>query len=137
LQARPRSSSEEPENSGAASNNGSHASLGITGVTVDTDLAKELNLNQSQDGVLIEQIEQNSAADEAGLHGSFKTITINGSRVLVGGDVITAANGEAIHSIQDLQTIIAQAKPGDKMTLTILRDGREQQITVTLGERSN
>jgi len=138
LQARPRTDSQDTGNTGStASNNGNHASLGITGVTVDSNLAQELNLNQNQDGVLIEQIEQNSPADEAGLHGSFKPITINGSRVLVGGDVITAANNEAIHSIQDLQTIIAQAKPGDKMTLTILRDGKEQNITLTLGERSN
>ncbi len=137
LQARPRTDNQDTGKTETAQNNGSHAWLGIAGVTVNSDLAQALNLDQKQDGVLIEQIEQNSPADEAGLHGSFKPVTINGSRVLVGGDIITAADGEAVHSIQDLQAVIAQAKPGDKMTLTILRDGKEQKITLTLGEQSN
>jgi S1-C subfamily serine protease len=137
LQARPRSDSQNTGTTETTQNNGNHAWLGIAGVTVNADLAQALNLDQNQDGVLIEQIEHNSPADEAGLHGSFKPVTINGAHVLTGGDIITAANDEAIHSIQDLQAAIAQAQPGDKMTLTILRDGKEQNITLTLGDRSN
>ena len=137
LQARPHTDSQETGQTGTAANNGSHAWLGIAGVSVNADLASALNLDQKQDGVLIEQIEQNSPADEAGLHGSFKPITLNGSRVLVGGDIITAANDAAIQTIQDLQALIAQAQPGDKLTLTILRDGKEQKITLTLGEHAN
>ena len=137
LQARPQANNQTTVASGTTQNNSGQAWLGITGATVNQDLAATMNLNSNQDGVLIEQIEQGSPADNAGLHGSFKPTTINGQSILVGGDIITAVDGQAIHNVQDLQSIIAQASPGDKLTLTILRDGQEQSINLTLGERPN
>lgn len=51
------------------------------------------------------------------------------------GDVVTAADGQPIANFEDLLTAVAFKRPGDTMTLTVFRNGQEQQITVTLGER--
>jgi serine protease Do len=74
-------------------------------------------------------------ADEAGLRGSDSTITFQGRNIRVGGDVITAVNGEALVSNSDLPRIISLLDPGDVVTLDIVRDGDEQQIDIELGER--
>ncbi|MFZ0545386.1 MAG: PDZ domain-containing protein, partial [Candidatus Promineifilaceae bacterium] len=137
LQARPQSNTSS-SNQGVSTQEGNgNAWLGVSGVTLNSDLAQEMDLNQNQDGVLIELIEQGSPADDAGLHGSYKPATINGERILVGGDVIIKANGETIHNTQDIQAVLNQSKPGDNLDLTVLRNGQEQEISLTLGERGN
>lgn len=50
------------------------------------------------------------------------------------GDIITKVGGKAIDEDQSLSTLINGNKPGDKVELTVLRDGNEQKIQVTLGE---
>jgi 2-alkenal reductase len=92
-----------------------------------------MNLSGDQQGVLIEQVQQGSPADQAGLRGSFKPVTVDGQEMLVGGDVITAVDGQAITAMNDLSAALAQTQPGQTVTLTILRDGQEQQVQVTLG----
>jgi S1-C subfamily serine protease len=108
--------------------------LGIQGVTITPDVAQALDLPAGQKGVLIEQVEVSSPADEAGLRGSYKPMIIAGQSLAVGGDIITAIDGHAISSTKDLQTLIQQAEPGQKVRLTILRDGKEQQLSLTLAE---
>jgi len=62
---------------------------------------------------------------------------VDGQRILIGGDVIVAWEGKAITSTDDLQQALAQVQPGDRITLSILRGGRQRDVTVTLGERPN
>ncbi len=45
---------------------------------------------------------------------------------MIGGDIITAYNGDAVESVQDLRSKILRASPGDEIRLTILRDGYER-----------
>ena len=106
--------------------------LGIAGEPLTPDINKQMNLPDSQIGVLVEQVQSGSPADKGGLQGSFKPVLINGQRVLVGGDVITAIDGNAIANFNDLQSFMQNAKPGQDVKLTILRDGKEQTLTVTL-----
>jgi len=118
-----------------ASNNDSTtpgAWLGIAAEDMTPAIAKEMNLPDNQSGILVEQVQAGSPADQAGLQGSFKPLLINGTRVLVGGDVITAIDGTPIATFDDLQTFMQTAKPGQQVKLTILRDGKEQTLTVTL-----
>jgi S1-C subfamily serine protease len=84
---------------------------------------------------MVGRVEVDSPADQAGLHGSYQAVTINGQRQLVGGDIITAINGQPVHDINDLQTFIAQAKPGQKAEFTILRDGKQMDVSLTLNRR--
>ena len=108
--------------------------LGIMGTTVDESIAKEMNLPSGQQGVLATQVQSGSLADTAGLRGGSKSVTINGQQVKIGGDIITAVNGQPIASIQELKAALAQLTPDQELSLTILRDGKEIQITVQSGQ---
>lgn len=109
--------------------------LGIQGMTVIPDIAEEMDLPSDQEGILVVGVEAESPADNAGLRGSYKNITIDGEQVVIGGDIITAVDGEAVSDEEALQAIIDSAAPGDTITLTILRDGEEQEREVTLEEQ--
>lgn len=109
--------------------------LGIRGITVTPEVAQAMDLSADQQGVLVERVEIGSPADEAGLHGSFKAVTIQGQRTLVGGDVIVAVDGQPVSQIDDLTAFLKQAQPGQDVTLTVLRDGKQLDLAVTLAEQ--
>ncbi len=98
-------------------------------------MAQAMNLPEDQTGVLIAQVEMNSPADQAGLRGSYKPTQTDGEQVLVGGDVIIAIDDQKVTQIEDLVNYLRNAKPGDEVTLTVLRNGEEVEVPVTLGER--
>jgi len=104
-------------------------------LTLTPEIAQAMNLSSDQQGVLVSQVQSNSPADQAGLQGSDNPVTIGGQQLLVGGDVITAVDGQPIASMQDLQSLLQEETPGQTITLTILRDGNQQQVEVVLGER--
>jgi len=108
--------------------------LGIQGATVDQSIDKEMNLPSDQTGVLVTQVQSGSLADTAGLRAGSKTVTINGQQVNVGGDVITALNGQTITSIQELKAALGQLTSDQGLALTILRDGHEIQIAIQPGQ---
>jgi S1-C subfamily serine protease len=111
--------------------------LGIRGITLTPSISKEMSLPENIHGVLIEQIEVGSLADEAGLVGSTKPVTADGDQILIGGDVITAFDGHAINTIEDLAGFLSQASSGDHVSLTLQRGDKTIQIPVTLGARAN
>ena len=94
-----------------------------------------MDLASDQAGVLIEQVVQDSPAHTAGLRGSYKTLVLNGQRVLIGGDVITAMEGQAIEKALDLAVLMQQTKVGQTVNLTVLRDGDQIEVPVKLTER--
>jgi 2-alkenal reductase len=132
LAARPAS---EASGSQAGSPGTSGAYLGIAGLTLTPEIAQAMNLPSEQEGVLVSQVQINSPADQAGLQGSDTPVTIGGQQLLVGGDVVTAVDGQPIISMQDLQGLLQEKIPGQTVTLTILRDGNPQKVEVVLGER--
>jgi 2-alkenal reductase len=78
---------------------------------------------------------EDGPADEAGLRGSDSQIRFQGQDLDVGGDVITAVDGEDVVANSDLPRLIGEFDPGDEIALDIIRDGEEQQVEITLGER--
>ena len=113
-----------------------HPFLGIRGGTLSNELAQELNLPDGQRGVLVAEVTEGGPAEEAGLQGSDQQIEINGLPVDVGGDIITAADGLAIEGIDDLIAFLERhTQVGQKIELTILRDGEEEKIEVKLVAR--
>lgn len=133
LTARPKSETQQEQ---AQSSPAGGAWLGVWGLTVTSEIADAMNLPSGQTGVLIEQVQQGSPADQAGLRGSYKPVTINGSRVLVGGDIIIAVNDEPVNETEELQALVQRFEPGREVVLTLLRDGERMQIAVILGERT-
>jgi serine protease Do len=121
-------------NPNANSNTQAPVWLGIAGEPLTPEINKEMNLPNDQNGLLIEQVQSGSPADQAGLQGSFKPVLINGQRILIGGDVITAIDGKSLASFDDLQAYLQTAKPGQQVQLTILRNGKPQTLTATLAE---
>lgn len=113
----------------------SEAWLGITSADLTEEIALEMGLDRQQQGVLIQQITANSPADEASLIGSYKPFEINGEEVMIGGDIITKVDDLNITRNDDLLRAIGLYEPEDEITLTILREGTEIQVDVTLGER--
>jgi len=128
LAARPGTDDEEepPQAAGAW--------LGVFGVDLTPPVAEEMDLGADTEGVLVQEVISGSPADQAGLRGSFRTVTIEGVEVLVGGDVITSVGGEKVSTMQDLVSAIRNREPGDEVSLAIIRDGEESEVTVTLEE---
>jgi S1-C subfamily serine protease len=131
LAARPSAQERGSENARSATRG---IVLGIQGKTVYDAIAKEMNLPNGQTGTLVEQVEPGSLADQEGLQGGSKSVTINGQQVNIGGDIITAINGQPVASIQELKAALAQLTPDQELSLTILRGGEEMQITVQPGQ---
>ncbi len=113
-----------------------HPWLGIAGGTLLSAYAEAMNLNPDQRGVLVAEVLEDSPADKAGLVGSNQEVTIDGFPAQIGGDVIIQIDDQPILEFDDLLAyIVRQTKPGQEVTLTILRDGEEMQVQVTMEAR--
>jgi S1-C subfamily serine protease len=104
--------------------------LGILGTDMNASIAKEMNLSQDQQGVLVEQVQPGSLADTMGLRAGTKTVTLNGQQIIVGGDVITMVNGKSIATIDELKSELAGLPTDHPLSLTVLRDGKEIEMQV-------
>jgi 2-alkenal reductase len=111
--------------------------LGITGVTLSPEIAQAMNLSADQQGVLIEQVAGGSPAEKAGLQGGHDSVIIQGSQVLVGGDVIVAWEGQQVTQFEQLRALVGESRPDQEVTLTVLRSGAQTEVKVTLEARSN
>ena len=111
-----------------------YAYIGVSSQALYPQLAHHLGLDTDYGG-LIAKVVPGGPADKAGLKGADHTIHFQASPVRVGGDVILAVNGKKVVGPSDLSIFISQYKPGDHVTLQILRDGQHQSIDVTLGTR--
>ena len=114
-----------------------NAWLGIRGADVTAGLAEAAKLPSDVKGVLVQQVENNSPAEKAGLRGGTESVTVNGEQVMVGGDVITAIDGQAVSGIQSLRNILAKHNSGDNVSLEVLRDGQLVALQVTLASYPN
>jgi S1-C subfamily serine protease len=108
--------------------------LGIQGMTVNQSVAKEMNLPDQQQGVLVVQVQSGSLAETAGLRAGTKPATIDGQQVNVGGDIITEVNGQSVASLEELKAALAQLSSDQKLSLTILRDGKQVEVTLSPGK---
>jgi S1-C subfamily serine protease len=111
-----------------------HAYLGIEGGTITAELAKAVNL-PVKEGVLIQSVEKGGPSDKAGIEGGSTQATIGGAEITLGGDIITEADGKKITNMEQIIELVNSKKPGDEVTLKLLRDGNDKTATVTLGTR--
>lgn len=104
----------------------SRAYVGVYGVDITADVAKEYNLPVSAGAYLYNtskysSVIKDSPADKAGLKDK---------------DIVTAVNGAKIGTAGSLSSLIGEYKPGDTVQLTVIRDGKEIAVNVTLGAYS-
>jgi len=106
--------------------------LGIQGAFSLAEVGDQFDLPIER-GVVVGGVVDGGPVARAGLRGSVISRTGSISRL---GDVILAFNGQPVRSYEDLiATLVKNHQPGDRVTLTVWRDGRQLDLVVTLGER--
>ena len=111
-----------------------HGYLGISGATITPELAQAFNL-PVEEGVLVQQVEEGGPAAAAGIQGATTAATVEGQEFGLGGDIITAVNGEPIASTEDLIEQIEDLHAGETVELTVNREGQTATVSVKLAER--
>jgi S1-C subfamily serine protease len=111
-----------------------HAYLGISGTTIDPQIADGLNLPVDS-GVLVQEAVRGGPADKAGIQGGDTAATIDGANLRLGGDIITRIDGRRINSMDQVVSIVNGASPGDALEVTVVRGGDPRSFTVTLADR--
>ncbi len=110
--------------------------LGIQGVDVTPNIITAMSLPASTHGTLLTSVTTGSPAAVAGLKGGTSSRIIGGVLIPIGGDVITAADGQKMKGIYDLILYMQRNKrPGDVVAFTIIRAGTTITVNVTLGTR--
>jgi serine protease Do len=95
-----------------------HPSMGIAYVALTPALAAQLGINHDR-GDVVAQVMPGSPAQQAGLQR---------------GDVIIKIDNTALQSESDLARAISRHRPGDKVTLTVVRNNQTMNVSVTLGQ---
>jgi S1-C subfamily serine protease len=87
-------------------------------------------------GLVIREVSRNTPASKAGLVGGTRTQAFQGGQaeISLGGDVVTAVNGQPVDSLEDLQSGLIDRKVGDTVTLTLVRGGKTRQVKLTLDQ---
>jgi S1-C subfamily serine protease len=111
-----------------------HAYLGVQTQAVNEVLAQTYRLPVNS-GVIIAEVIPGSPADDAGLRDGDRSVIVGGTSYTLGGDIVTAADGEQVASPDDLRRLIGEKDPGDAMTLDIRRGESKRTVSVTLGRR--
>ena len=109
--------------------------LGIQGTDVTPEIANAMSLKKGQTGALVVQVTSGGPADEAGIRGSYKPYEVNGEQILIGGDVITMIDRSKIDNTDTLINTLNGLKPGDRVKIALLRDGKPINVNVKLGEK--
>jgi len=109
--------------------------MGVVGGDLTPTLVSAMSLPVER-GAYISQIAPGGPSESIGLKGSSGEESVDGRAVEVGGDVIIAVNDQKVASFDDLLVYIAlNTRPGDKVTLTIVRDGQTKEVGLTLAGR--
>lgn len=103
--------------------------LGIEGTPVTRELAEKLKL-KAEKGVYVVNVLSDSPAEKAGLVKADD----GGNEPGPGGDIITAVDGKAVASVQDMLSYFNGKRPGDKVTLSVIRGDQQISVPVELGE---
>jgi 2-alkenal reductase len=108
--------------------------VGVSTQSVYPQLAARFALGTPR-GALIQQVVAGGPADEAGLRAGTRRATFQEQPWRIGGDIITKIDGSPVRRDVDLARGLDRHAPGDRVTLTVVRDGRAREVPVRLGTR--
>lgn len=109
-----------------------HPWTGLLGYSITSDLAQRLNL-PVEEGILVAQLYRGGPADAAGIHGAGQEVIIGNRRYLIGGDIITAVNGQPVKDWTGLTEYLElQTAVNDVITLSLIRQGQNFETRLTL-----
>ena len=111
-----------------------HAYMGVLFASVTPAVAEANGLDRPR-GVLVDEVLEGGPSDGV-LKSSDDEEFVDGELVPVGGDVVTAMDDTEVTTMEDLSSFLAlDTSPGKTVSLTVLRDGTEQTVDLTLGSR--
>jgi S1-C subfamily serine protease len=116
-----------------------HPNLGISGIPVSAlgqTARRQLGIpDVVEDGVLA--LEVSDPARQAGVQGGTTPVVVGALRALAGGDIIVAVDGQPVGTPGELRGFIDNThRPGDSVTLTVIRNEQRIDVPVQLGERA-
>ena len=111
-----------------------YAYLGVTTVALYPQLAEKIGVD-AEVGSLVDTIQEGSPAEEAGLRAGDQRIQFQGANFRVGGDLITAIDGQELVDGEDLPELVSRYDPGETVTLEVLRDGEPEEVEITFATR--
>ncbi len=108
--------------------------LGMQGRALDDKISGVVRMPLTP-GYLVEVVYDGSPADRAGVRGGNLSVVIQGEEYLLGGDIVTAIQGTPVRNHQDYLARVKALRPGQRVKLSIFRDGHQKEITLTVAER--
>jgi serine protease Do len=112
-----------------------HPYIGIAGVDMSPEIAREMGLNDSR-GFMVTEVTSGSPAERSGIRGGGALKDINGRQIELGGDVIVAVDNVTVRKIEDLLSYLqSERSVGETVILNVLRDGNIQEINMTVAAR--
>jgi 2-alkenal reductase len=109
--------------------------LGVRGGNVNPTLVMAMDLPIDR-GAYIVNVSPDGPSDQAGLHGANEQVVVDGRVLETGGDVVVAIDGQPVSTFNDLLVYIAlQTRPGQDVTLTIVRNSKKSDITFPVQAR--
>ncbi|MFB0537010.1 MAG: S1C family serine protease, partial [Anaerolineae bacterium] len=117
-----------------------HPWLGVSVLPFEAEgaqILREAGMDVPVDaGLLVAEVVPNSPAAKAGIRAGDRAVSIGNTRIPVGGDIITAINGEPIANFQELTVYLeTETQVEDTVEMNLVRDGQEMRVSVTLAER--
>ena len=117
-----------------------HPWLGVQPLSLTPERARvfrEAGMDVPVDeGLLIIEAVSGGPASQAGIRGGDRVVDFGNVRIPLGGDIVTAVNGEPVSNLQELTVYLeTETEVGDTVEVTIFRDGVEQNVAVALDER--
>jgi S1-C subfamily serine protease len=109
-----------------------HAFLGVSVVPITSQIAKLFNL-PTRAGVMVTSVDKGSGADHAGIRQGTTKVIVQGMTYPLGGDIIVSADHQPVTTLDELRSVVARHKPGDKIALQLYRHGQKKTVTVKLG----
>jgi S1-C subfamily serine protease len=110
------------------------AYLGIEGTSVWPQLSQALDL-PADEGILIERVQPGGPAANAGIRGGNRAVVAGLMRLVIGGDLLVAIDGQKVAQNLDVNVLLNRKRPGDVVTLTIYRGNSKMDVKATLGDR--
>jgi S1-C subfamily serine protease len=107
--------------------------LGVVTIPISADLADEMGLPVDY-GLLILQVTPGGAADQAGLRGGTERAYLGNKLIMLGGDLIVAIDGQKVEDEMDLSQLMNNHRAGDTVKITVYRNKKKQEVTVSLAE---
>jgi S1-C subfamily serine protease len=99
-------------------------------------LARALRLN-TENGIYVVSVIPSSSAAAGGIRGASEQVRVGNYLIPAGGDVIVAIEGRPVSTGPELTAEIDRHKPGDRVTVTVLRGNRRMDLPVVLQEAPN